>query len=80
MSQVLRDICCHVQKLSKQNGAAPLDLQDPLAALRRAGRVLALPGSADGAATTLADWLQQAVNAWRAVWPAPRAAGPTIAA
>jgi glutamyl-Q tRNA(Asp) synthetase len=48
------------EKLSKQNGAAPLDLRDPLAALRAAGAVLALdvPGNSVG------DWLLGAVAAW----------------
>ena len=48
-------------KLSKQNGAAAVDLADPLAALRRAGRVLGLP---DLVPTSLADWLAAAVRAW----------------
>lgn len=56
------------EKLSKQNGAQPLQLGDPLAALRDAGAALQL--SVQGA--TLNDWLAQAVNAWRAQlahWP-----------
>ncbi len=48
-------------KLSKQNGAAPLDLADPLAALRAAAAVLGLPPLPAG---TLADWLPQATRAW----------------
>jgi glutamyl-Q tRNA(Asp) synthetase len=48
-------------KLSKQNGAAAVDLADPLAALQRTARVLGLP---DLAADTLADWLAAAVRAW----------------
>lgn len=48
------------QKLSKQNGAAPLDLREPLAALRAAGAVLGLAV----AAATAADWLAAAVPAW----------------
>jgi glutamyl-Q tRNA(Asp) synthetase len=51
------------QKLSKQNGAAALDLQDPLAALRDAARVLQLPSLA---ATQRDDWLAAAVQAWAA--------------
>ncbi|MBX3638182.1 MAG: tRNA glutamyl-Q(34) synthetase GluQRS [Rubrivivax sp.] len=51
-------------KLSKQNGAAPLDLADPLAALRAAAAVLGLPSLQ---ATTPADWLQQAVAAWAGI-------------
>ncbi len=48
-------------KLSKQNGAQPLDLSDPLAALQAAGQVLGLPLLA---ATTSADWLARAVPCW----------------
>ncbi|MBQ0932826.1 tRNA glutamyl-Q(34) synthetase GluQRS [Ideonella alba] len=48
-------------KLSKQNGAAPLDLTDPLAALRAAGTVLGLPPLPG---TALPDWLASAVAAW----------------
>ncbi|HEX2540592.1 MAG TPA: tRNA glutamyl-Q(34) synthetase GluQRS [Caldimonas sp.] len=50
------------EKLSKQNGAAPLDLGSPLASLRAAAAVLGL--EADG--TRLADWLASAVARWRA--------------
>ncbi len=50
------------QKLSKQNGAAALDLRDPLAALRGAATTLGLPVSA---ASTLSEWLAAAVAAWR---------------
>ena len=49
------------EKLSKQNGARPLDLADPLAALQAAAAVLALP-SAPGSA--LADALAYWVSAW----------------
>jgi glutamyl-Q tRNA(Asp) synthetase len=49
------------QKLSKQNGAAAVDLQDPLAALQAAGRVLGLPALP---AQALPDWLAQAARAW----------------
>ncbi len=48
-------------KLSKQTGAKPLALDDPLAALRAAGAVLGV--AARG--TTLADWLGSAVACWR---------------
>ncbi len=54
-------------KLSKQNGATALDLQDPLAALRAAARVLQLPPLA---ATQRDDWLAAAVQAWAARWVA----------
>ena len=49
------------EKLSKQNGAAPLDLRDPLAALRAAAQALGL-GAIEGA--TIAQWLAAAVAAW----------------
>ena len=49
------------EKLSKQNGAAPLETGQPLACLQAAGAVLGLPV----AAMTPADWLSQAVQAWR---------------
>lgn len=48
-------------KLSKQNGAAALDLHDPLAALQQAGAVLGLPVLP---AATAADWLAAAVRVW----------------
>jgi glutamyl-Q tRNA(Asp) synthetase len=54
-------------KLSKQNGATPLDLADPLAALRSAGAVLGLPD--DLPAGSLAGWLAGAVAAWHARYP-----------
>ena len=49
------------EKLSKQNGAAPLDTGEPLRALQDAGAVLGLqvPGA------QVAHWLAQAVAAWR---------------
>jgi glutamyl-Q tRNA(Asp) synthetase len=50
-------------KLSKQNGAQPIDLRDPLAALRSAARVLQLPTIE---ATGRDDWLVAAVRAWAA--------------
>ena len=48
-------------KLSKQTGATPLLLDDPLAALRDAGRVLGLAASG----TTIAEWLASATGCWR---------------
>ncbi len=54
-------------KLSKQNGATPIDLADPLAALRKAARVLRLPPLE---AVRHADWLAAAVRAWAARWVA----------
>jgi glutamyl-Q tRNA(Asp) synthetase len=53
------------EKLSKQNGAQALDLDDPLAALRHAGAALGLALRAD----ELRSWLGEAVAAWRARWP-----------
>jgi glutamyl-Q tRNA(Asp) synthetase len=47
-------------KMSKQTGAAPLVLDDPLAALRGAGDVLGL--AARG--TTIAEWLASAIECW----------------
>jgi glutamyl-Q tRNA(Asp) synthetase len=54
-------------KLSKQTGAVPLALDDPLAALRDAGAVLEL--AARG--TTIADWLAAAIGCWRERIAAP---------
>ena len=51
-------------KLSKQNGARPLDLADPLAALRAAGAVLGITGVE---ASAPADWLAAAVPAWSGI-------------
>ena len=48
-------------KLSKQNGAQPLDLRSPVAALQAAAAVLGLPVID---ATSAAQWLQKAVPAW----------------
>ncbi|MDM4765568.1 tRNA glutamyl-Q(34) synthetase GluQRS [Pelomonas sp. SE-A7] len=53
------------EKLSKQNGAQALDLDDPLAALRSAGLALGLRVEAD----SVADWLAAAVQAWRGMMP-----------
>ncbi|MFC5523987.1 tRNA glutamyl-Q(34) synthetase GluQRS [Polaromonas jejuensis] len=50
------------EKLSKQNGAQPLDTRDPLAVLRQAGLALGLADRIS--ASTSADWLQQAVGLW----------------
>jgi glutamyl-Q tRNA(Asp) synthetase len=51
-------------KLSKQNGAAALELADPVAALQAAGRVLGLPPLA---ADSVPAWLAQAVPAWAGI-------------
>ena len=54
-------------KLSKQNGAQALDVHDPLAALRAAGRVLGL--QVEGGDVT--EWLRAAVPAWAAYHGGP---------
>ena len=53
------------EKLSKQNGAAPLDLRDPLQALAQAAAVLGLAVTADG---TPAGWLVAATRQWASRW------------
>jgi glutamyl-Q tRNA(Asp) synthetase len=58
------------QKLSKQNGAAPLDLADPMRALRQAGGVLGLVELDALKTVTVGDWLSRAVSAWAARWVA----------
>jgi glutamyl-Q tRNA(Asp) synthetase len=52
-------------KLSKQSGAAALDLRDPLRALRSAAAVLGI----DAVGTTIGDWLASVVAQWRSRWP-----------
>lgn len=52
------------EKLSKQNGAAPLELSDPLAALNAAAAVLDLPPANGGVAEALAVW----TRAWHECW------------
>ncbi len=49
------------QKLSKQNGATPLDVGAPIAALQQAARVLDLP-HIDG--LSVSEWLAAATRAW----------------
>ncbi|MEP6791913.1 MAG: tRNA glutamyl-Q(34) synthetase GluQRS [Ramlibacter sp.] len=56
------------EKLSKQNGAQPLDLQEPLAALNAAARVLGLPAHASGVGEALNSWVAQ----WRGSYNLPR--------
>lgn len=59
-------------KLSKQNGAAELDLSAPLAALQRAAAALGLPPHpAPHSADSLADWLAWAVKAWANLYVRP---------
>jgi glutamyl-Q tRNA(Asp) synthetase len=65
-------------KLSKQNGAVPLDLRHPVAALQQAAVTLGLPrietaGAASAADT--ADWLARAVPAWAGIIAAASLAG-----
>jgi glutamyl-Q tRNA(Asp) synthetase len=55
------------EKLSKQNGAQAVDLSNPAAALREAGRALGLPLQA----ADLGDLQAEAVQAWRAVYCGP---------
>jgi glutamyl-Q tRNA(Asp) synthetase len=52
------------EKLSKQNGAAALDLGQPLQALRAAGAALGIHPDA----RTVPDWLAQAVALWQRTW------------
>ena len=53
------------EKLSKQHGAPPLAVEEPLPVLRSAARVLGLRVESAG---SQADWLAAAVQAWRAAW------------
>nr|WP_316644304.1 tRNA glutamyl-Q(34) synthetase GluQRS [uncultured Roseateles sp.] len=55
------------EKLSKQNGAAALELDDPLPALHAAAQTLGLQLDAP-ADTTLSDWLHRATQAWAKQW------------
>lgn len=52
-------------KLSKQNGAMPVDPSDPLAVLNQALQALELPRPV---ATHRQDWLAQATASWAARW------------
>jgi glutamyl-Q tRNA(Asp) synthetase len=52
------------EKLSKQNGAPALDLDNPLAALHAAANVLGLSTRASSTEQALAQW----VNEWRKTW------------
>jgi glutamyl-Q tRNA(Asp) synthetase len=53
------------EKLSKQNGATPVPIDAPLAALQTAGRVLGI--EANGV-TDAATWLADATQRWRMRW------------
>jgi glutamyl-Q tRNA(Asp) synthetase len=58
------------EKLSKQNGAAPLALDDPVQTLNAAAGVLGLPAAAVGPAkANVAQTLAHCVAAWRALVP-----------
>ncbi|MES2281768.1 MAG: tRNA glutamyl-Q(34) synthetase GluQRS [Pseudomonadota bacterium] len=50
------------EKLSKQNGAQPLNVSSPIELLKLAGKTLGLP--ANPHATTLTDWLARAIRQW----------------
>ena len=52
------------EKLSKQNGAAALNLQDPLTALNQAAQALSLPPRAGPVPEALLFWTQQ----WKTLW------------
>ncbi|NNU43562.1 tRNA glutamyl-Q(34) synthetase GluQRS [Ramlibacter montanisoli] len=56
----------NAEKLSKQNGAAPLDLREPRAAVAAAASVLGIALPAEG---TLPDALAEAVRSWGRRWP-----------
>ena len=53
------------EKLSKSNGAMPIDVREPLAALRDTAVVLNLPVPDSG---DIGSWLQRAVASWRIRW------------
>jgi renalase len=57
---------CDGEKLSKQNGAAPLELDDPVAALGQAAAVLGLAATGAFTQHTPAQALAQWVKAWAA--------------
>jgi glutamyl-Q tRNA(Asp) synthetase len=54
------------EKLSKQHGAPPLDVSEPLPALMLAGSRLGLPFLP---AASAGEWLSAAVSAWAVRWP-----------
>jgi len=65
------------QKLSKQNGAQPLDLKEPLQALQQAAAALGLPPTT---AASLPDWLAASVQAWGTLYPLPAQTVPPLVA
>jgi glutamyl-Q tRNA(Asp) synthetase len=54
------------EKLSKQNGAAALDISDPLTTLNAAAAVLGLPPQQGHLVYVLAAWTQHWKHAWAA--------------
>lgn len=52
------------EKLSKQNGAQPLDTSHPLTLLAQAGKTLGLEIERMASAATPAAWLERAVPLW----------------
>jgi glutamyl-Q tRNA(Asp) synthetase len=54
-------------KLSKSNGAPPLDVREPLRALREAAHTLGLPPI--DSTSDRGTWLAAATQAWRSQWP-----------
>ena len=55
---------CEWRKLSKQNGAAAVDLSNPLMALNQAAQALGLPAVADSHHISVSDALAHWVQAW----------------
>lgn len=55
------------EKLSKQNGATPIDLSDPLAALQASGAALDIACQA----SDVPSWLAGATSQWRSRWAQP---------
>jgi glutamyl-Q tRNA(Asp) synthetase len=65
------------EKLSKQNGAMPLDTRDPPAALNRAAAVLGLAPHAGPASEALAAWVEPWRHRYPSRSPASLQFGPT---
>ncbi|WP_421886358.1 tRNA glutamyl-Q(34) synthetase GluQRS [Methylibium sp.] len=57
------------EKLSKQHGAPPLDLSDPVVTLAAAGTALGLPTLPGD--SSVRDWLERAIPAWQVAQLAP---------
>ena len=56
------------EKLSKQNGAAPVDLSDPVTALARAAEALGLPQPQSLPTMTVAEALAFWISAWGRIY------------